>query len=91
LLAKYPVSKLVECEKKQYVADSRLRALYCISNPERDDVSKFDADGFRSAMESVFEQFPMVDVRAPRVQTNKPSAVVVLAGIRDFTPQQTSI
>lgn len=86
LLGKYPLKRLVRGARGTHVADSRLRAFYCISNPTRSDVSTFDAPGFQSAMDVVFRQFSMIEVRASLMQMSGPSVAVALAEIRDFRP-----
>jgi hypothetical protein len=86
LMAGLPLVRVVPGDKSDIIPDSRLRALYCISNPTRVGVSKFDAESFKSIMETVFGQFPMIDVRASRVRADLPSSGVALAEIRDFRP-----
>jgi hypothetical protein len=86
LLARHPLARLVYGANAKCIADSRLRAFYCISNPTRSDVSSFDASGFRSAMNVIFRQFAMIDVRGSLMQMNDPSVAVALAEVRDFKP-----
>jgi hypothetical protein len=86
LVASFPVARIVPGGKAVTIPDSQLRALYCISNPKNNDVPPFDAASFKSTMQLVFHQFPMIDVRASQVDADNPSSGVALAEIRNFRP-----
>ena len=64
LFANLPLTRSVAGKEVEPIADSRLRLLYCISNPEHWTVSRFKAQEFKDVLERVMRQFPMIDAKA---------------------------
>lgn len=86
VLGSVPVTRIVPCTEKVGIPDARLRALYCVSNPRVTGLFSFDAEAFQAALKLVFQQFPVLDVRASCVIPDMPCKAVVLSEIRNFRP-----